>query len=131
MSGKQGDGVEGMIDLVLSFVPPAAEQPGQILYQQAPANLMMVPNVSGRPLPVYISPRPLAANAQQHLVPGQVIQQPPSIQPQPIPQFNEEDLKQINEMFPNMDKDVIKSVYEVNQFNKDLTINSLLQVSEQ
>lgn len=127
LSGRQGDGMEGAIDLVMSFV--------QVVPGTTPSPLVLPPAGSAlprassvRPLPVYIqSPQPAMQAVHQPMQ-----QPPPPQQPQqlpPVAQFCEADLKQINEMFPNMDKDVIKSVYEVNRFDKDATINSLLQLS--
>lgn len=118
LSGKQGEDLEGFINLVLSFAPHSNHSA-----QQA---IMGGPTVFERPMPVYIS-------GQQQYPPGTMVvtqtTQPPQ-QPQlPPPQFNEADFAQITEMFPNMEKDVVKSIYEVNHFNKDTTINSLLQLS--
>lgn len=98
--------------------------------------LMMVPNVAHRPMPVYITPQP----------------QVPVITPAQI-QIRDDDLKQvfllqntakvlnnklfcfvffkIQEMFPNVEIDVIKSVFEANRCNKEITINCLIQINEQ
>ena len=81
----------------------------------AVAPVVMVPNVAGRPLPVFIS--------QQPAVQASPVHQPPAI--------TEDDLKQVQEMFPNVDKEVIKSVLEANQGNKQAAINSLLQMTDQ
>ncbi|KAL1509770.1 hypothetical protein ABEB36_004455 [Hypothenemus hampei] len=108
LSGKQGEGLEGTINLVLSFTPG-----GQYMYN--PYNpVMIVPRVDGggvTPLKVY--------STQESGEP-----------PRQAPVFNEADLKQIEEMFPNIEKEVVKTVYEANRGNKDGTINSLLQMSD-
>ena len=84
LSGKLGDGKEGMVDIVLSFSPQSVGQMPQ-MYQAPMPN--MIPNVSGRALPVFITPQ------QQPL---QVIQQQMPIQPeQPPPQLSESDLTQV------------------------------------
>lgn len=140
LSGRQGEDKEGMINLVMSSTPQAPptvpvvqrpmlyqpQQPAQapavmpIVYQNPMQPVMMVPaGVPGVPIgtPVYY--------------PQQGGGQP---QPQQVPQgplYTEEDLTQAKEMFPNMDEEVIKSVFEANRGNKDATINSLLAMTAQ
>ena len=71
--------------------------------------------------------QPVAYPPQQGVMPQQVMPQ----QPQPQPQMTEEDLKQVKDMFPNMEDQVIKSVFEANRGNKDATINSLLAMNSE
>ncbi|XP_055294925.1 toll-interacting protein-like isoform X2 [Sitodiplosis mosellana] len=116
LSGKQGDHVEGMIDVVMSFTPASA----MASYNCAAVPpVVMVPNVSGgQPLPVFVTPQPQ-------------IRQPAVEQPVPVQPITDDDVKQVKEMFPNVDDEVIRSVLEVNRGNKQSTINSLLQMTEQ
>ncbi|KAK1123416.1 hypothetical protein K0M31_008124 [Melipona bicolor] len=115
LSGKQGDNQEGMINLVFSYTVKTKCHP----YMSAPP-IMMVPSstmfgmTQYAPVNVYTAP-PTAAV--------------PPVVPSSMPNA-EVELKQISEMFPNVDKEVIKSVYDANNGKKDVTINSLLQMCE-
>ncbi|CAO1383359.1 unnamed protein product [Diamesa serratosioi] len=118
LSGKSGEGREGMIDLVLSFT--AASAVNNCVYQPANQPVVLMPNVSGRAMPVYVQPPP---QQQQPMIQQQM--------PEPIPvqPLTEEEINQISEMFPTIEKEVIKSIAEANRGNKDLTINSLLTLT--
>ena len=48
----------------------------------------------------------------------------------PPPTFSEEDFKQLKELFPDVDEEVVKSIYEAQRFNKDAAANSILSMSE-
>ncbi|XP_034933738.1 toll-interacting protein B-like [Chelonus insularis] len=117
LSGKQGDNQEGMINLVLSYTTkctPYLAAPPVVMVPSATSNLMFgMPGYA--PVNVYTAPP--------------VMPQPPTAIPSSLPHA-EEELKEIAEMFPNIDKEVIKSVYDANNGKKDTTINSLLQMVE-
>lgn len=112
LSGKTGELKEGMIDLVLSFTSAANIATARPHMLNEPP-VVFVPNVSGRALPVYVQNQPMQ----------QTVEPPP---PQPL---SDEDVSNLMEMFPMVDKDVIKSIGEANRGNKEATINSLLQLT--
>lgn len=101
-----------MIDLVLSFTSASSIVSGRA---QPTQPVVFVPNVSGRALPVYVQPQ------QQ---PQQVVHQPAPVQP-----LTDEDISNLMEMFPSVDKEVIKSIGEANRGNKVTTVNTLLQLT--
>ncbi|XP_045481026.1 toll-interacting protein-like [Harmonia axyridis] len=115
LNGKQGEGVEGMINLVLSYaVSPPFYAPER--------SIMVVPNVGvGTGMQPTLLGEPTPAPLRVYTA--------PTPQVPVIPVLSESELKQIEEMFPSIDKEVIKSVFEANRGNKEGTVNSLLQMS--
>ncbi|XP_059150128.1 toll-interacting protein B-like [Physella acuta] len=110
LSGRQGDDKEGTINLVLTLSAPVESNVISYTYT-TPVPMMM----------------PMYYPVQQPV--GQMPPYPP--QPPQGPLYTEEDLKQVKDMFPNMEDEVIKSVMEANRGNKDATINSLLSMSSE
>ncbi|CAG9782484.1 unnamed protein product [Diatraea saccharalis] len=146
LNGKQGDGAEGMINLVLSYSKKYRFRPKSNTLAAAIDLVRGLKNkidqkqvgpaaVSTFP-PVLVVPSTGMGYAAMPMYPH--VAQPPHhapAPPQPMPQpqhqpVTPEQLQQIEEMFPSIDKEVIKSVLEANRGNKDATINSLLQMSE-
>ncbi|XP_033101838.1 toll-interacting protein-like [Anneissia japonica] len=119
LSGKQGNDKEGMINVVLSYSQVAASP--WMMQQQFPAPQVMVlpsayayPGV-GAPMAVYPPMHP------------PVVQGPVMHQQQP-PAITQEDLNSIQEMFPDTDQEVIRSVLEANRGNREAAVTSLLSM---
>ncbi|CAD5124183.1 DgyrCDS12481 [Dimorphilus gyrociliatus] len=117
LSGKQGEKKEGNIKLVIS----KTQNPNVMPYPPAP-QLMVIPQGG------YFPPQ-IGIQTHQQVIRG-VPQQHPQQQQQVGPLYTEEDIKQLKDMFPGVDEDVVKSVLHANQGNKDRAINDLLQMSQ-
>jgi len=105
LNGKQGDGEEGSICIVMTFTT----MPNQPMYQQTP----------------YLIPAPVGLANSSPPGPVHVQQQLPA-----VAQISAEDVKQLQEMFPGLEEDVIRTILENERGNKDRAINSLLQMTE-
>lgn len=133
LSGKQGEDKEGMINLILSYqqvpvMPMMYTHPTQMVYTQQVPMVMPGYGYMGAPVAAY----PPMGYPQVPQGPPQMMTHAPPQQQQQTPQappITQDDLKSLQEMFPNMDSEVIRSVLEANRGDKDATVNSLLSMN--
>jgi toll-interacting protein len=111
LSGKEGEGKEGMANLVLSFAPVDAP----------PINYVPITQVFMPAVPAAAAQPPIQGDYPTPPVPGQEASPPP-------PLYTEEDAKELAEMFPNMEAEVIRSVLDEKRGNKDAAVNALLSI---
>jgi len=116
LSGQEGHDKEGMIHIILSLQPLSQQPAGGTT-----STIQMMP---GQTQAVIAVPSNQAQQGQQ----GQQGQQV-ARQPRPLPKLSDEQLEEFSKMFPNVDKDVISSVFQENLGNQEATINSLLLLS--
>lgn len=103
-----------------------------ILQQQQQPMLMAGGGMYGYPQPMmypqqFVQQQPRGMHPQQ--LQQQQQQQQPEIQPESIGQINEKDLKSLKEMCPDMDDDIIRSVYQQTGGNLDRAAVQLLEMT--
>uniref|UniRef100_A0A6G1SN40 Toll-interacting protein n=1 Tax=Aceria tosichella TaxID=561515 RepID=A0A6G1SN40_9ACAR len=135
LSGRLGPQKEGSILLVLSHkrVPLRTSNFGRTMIQHHPDSMpMFLPPPTGQPHVIGGRPTVLPVDPQ---VPTYTLPHPPPSpggptaavqQQQELRTATEEDINQLSEMFPSIDKSIIKSVLENHNLDKEGAISALL-----
>lgn len=148
LSGKQGEGKEGHIGIVMTFTvsarnflisPSLLTGPLILLLTQAIANSAPLMN-TGIVIPMAGVPQPVNLNESTRLSP--FARAPPVVattnlpavhvdrtRSPPVQMPTEDDINQLREMFPSVDIEVIKAILESEGGDKTRAINSLLAMS--
>lgn len=133
LTGKQGDGKEGMIQIIIQY--KKGVQPIMMNPMMGAPLMIQQPTLYG-PGVVYGYPQMMYQQQQQPAMPTQVIQQsqqlPTSGDEVPassIGHINEKDLKALKEMCPSLDDDIIRSVYQQSGENLDRAAAQLIEMS--
>lgn len=126
LNGRQGEGKEGSINITV-YITSTPYSP----MMSSAAPIMVVPQPAITPMPYYMSGRPVVQYpmVQPMINPNYAypaVQQQMQCPPPPT----EEDIKQLQEMFPSFDREVILGVLENSGRNKEQAISSLLSLSE-
>lgn len=115
LSGKQGDQKEGMIEMVFSY------QMVQVVPYVIPNNLPMLPNTAYSVMPG------IAPGHYPRIPAAEPVVALPAM---PVVTVTDDDIKQVREMFPNIEDEIIKSILVEKHNNKSAAINSLLAMAE-
>ncbi|CAI8052081.1 Toll-interacting protein A [Geodia barretti] len=137
LSGKQGEGQEGNINIILSFTPaPPAASYQMGAYGNQPVS-MAPPGMPGAQM-LYGGGYPPTLSQQHQMQQMQQLQQQQQQQQQLAgmqqatqrPQIKDEDVSRLQEMFPTLDTDVVRSVLEAHHGVPDSAVTALLQMTE-
>ncbi|CAK9298376.1 unnamed protein product [Gordionus sp. m RMFG-2023] len=102
LQGRENNENAGKIRIVTNFLP-----------------ISVLPNANPICFPTAIPPPPLAPNTM--IVPNQIILSPENYEIQ---------MKKLKDMFPNLDVDVIKPIFDANGMDENRTVNALLSLNE-
>ncbi|CAL1298177.1 unnamed protein product [Larinioides sclopetarius] len=117
LSGKLGENKEGTINLVLTCQPIPA---GTLIYH--PKSMVTV---------IPYGPFSDQEGVVSHGPVSHLNDQPRSeVDIVDAEEMTEEDFRQVMEMFPNIEEDIVRAVVESNRGNKEHTINALLELSD-